>query len=91
MADDPREDMPLADPPGDQLDVLRAEVEDQDGAIGGIGTFHERPDLFVARDLAGAVTKRDQNVSLPRPRPTENRAPRDLQRRIAGFAMALAH
>ena len=37
-----REGMPLADPAGDQLDVLRAEVEDQDGASDGVGAFHEQ-------------------------------------------------
>jgi hypothetical protein len=45
VADDPGECVPLAHPPGDQLDVLRAEIEDQDGTVGGIGTFHERPVL----------------------------------------------
>ena len=45
VADDPGEGVPLADPPRDQLDVLRAEVEDQDGAIGGVRALHERRHL----------------------------------------------
>ena len=41
VADDPREGMPLANPPGDELDVLRAEIEDQDGPRRGIKRLHD--------------------------------------------------
>jgi hypothetical protein len=45
VADDPRERVPLAQPSRDQLHVLRAEIEDQDGSLDAIGTLHRRPDL----------------------------------------------
>ena len=41
VADDPREGVPLADPPCDELDVLCSEVEDQDGSRRGIDELHE--------------------------------------------------
>ena len=41
MAHDPGEGVPLADPPGDELDVLRPEIQDQDGPRRGIGLLHE--------------------------------------------------
>ena len=40
MPDDPRERMPLADSPGDELDELRAEVEDQHGTGERVGAIH---------------------------------------------------
>ena len=41
VPDDPGERVPLADPPGDELDILGPEVEDQDGPRRGIGMLHE--------------------------------------------------
>ncbi len=37
VPDDPREGVPLAHPAGDELDVLGAEIEDQNGPRRGIG------------------------------------------------------
>ena len=42
VADDPREGMMLANPARDELDVLGAEIEDEDGSFCRIGIRHER-------------------------------------------------
>ena len=59
---DPREGVPLADPPGDELDVLRAEVEDQDGPLGS-RAFHERRTSMSQTLTLG--TSRDDISRLP--------------------------
>ena len=42
VGDDLRVDLRLADAPGDELGVLRAEVDDEDGTLGRLGLFGHR-------------------------------------------------
>jgi len=75
--------VPLADPPRDQLHVLRAEIENQDGSLGGIGAFHERARPLDRVGLAASQSRRRpkrQSTTPPPPREPERPPALDICR-----------
>ena len=82
VPDDPREGVPLADPPGDELDVLGSEVKDQDGSRRGIDGLHERLRSSRGNSRPTVLNLQRQNVSLPGGHRAEN--PNSRLPRLAG-------
>ena len=65
VPDDPREGVPLANPAGDELDVLCSEVEDQDGSRRGIEGLHERSRSSRGNSQPTVLNLQRQNASVP--------------------------